>query len=66
MKIRGGKGSIPKSEGGGGPLFLAMKFTSLFLSLGKIQIFIPKSTKGGGTAGLGIIPKKQCFPNALM
>ena len=48
MKIRGGKGSIPKSEGGGGPLFLAMKFTSLFLSLGKIQIFIPKSTEGGG------------------
>ena len=47
MKIRVGKGSIPKS-GGGGPLFLAMKFTSLFLFFGKIQFFIPKSTEGGG------------------
>ena len=46
------------------PLFLAIKFTFsfLFLNLGKIQIFIPKSTEGGGgSAGLGIIPKKQFF-----
>ena len=44
------------------PLFLAMKFTFLFLNLGKIQIFIPKSTEGGGgPAGSGIIPKKELF-----
>ena len=30
------------------PLFLAMKFTFLFLNLGKIQILIPKSIEGGG------------------
>ena len=35
-----------------------MKFTFLFLNLGKIQIFIPKSTEEGGSAGLGIVPKK--------
>ena len=29
-------------------LFLAMKFTFLFLNLAKIQIFIPKSAHGGG------------------
>ena len=31
------------------PLFLAMKFTFLFLNLAKIHIFIPKCTKGGST-----------------
>ena len=30
------------------PLFLALKFTFLFLKLAKIQIFIPKSAYGGG------------------
>ena len=40
---------------------MAMKFTFLFLNLGKIQIFVPKSAEGGGSAGLGIIPKKQFF-----
>ena len=41
---------------------MAMKLTFLFLNLGKIQIFIPKSTEGGeGGAGLGIIPKKTDF-----
>ena len=30
------------------PLFLAMKFTFLFLNLGKIQFFTPKGTGGGG------------------
>ena len=65
-------GIIPKKGGGGvgipklyvkfwWPLFLAMKFTFSFLNLGKIQIFIPKSTKGGGSAGLGSIPKKTVF-----
>ena len=29
------------------PLFLAMKFTFLFLNLAKIHIFIPKSAYGG-------------------
>ena len=43
-----------------------MKFTFLFLNLGKIQIFIPKSACGGGeSAGLGIIPKKQFFSASL-
>ena len=43
------------------PLFLAMKFTFLFLNLAKIHIFIPKCTEGGGSTGLGTIPKKQYF-----
>ena len=30
------------------PLFLAMKFTFLFLNSAKIQIVIPKSTEGEG------------------
>ena len=39
-----------------------MEFTFLFLNLDKIQIFIPKSTKGEvGSADLGIIPKKTFF-----
>ena len=67
-------GTIPKyGRGGVGipklyvkfwwPLFLALKFTFLFLNLAKIQIFIPKSAYGGGggSAGLGIIPKKKQF-----
>ena len=41
-------------------LNLALKFTFLFLNLAKIQIFIPKSAYGGGTS-LGIIPKKKQF-----
>ena len=45
------------------PLFLAIKFTFLFLNLAKIHIFIPKCTKGGdgGSSGLGNIPKKKQF-----
>ena len=38
------------------PLFLAIKFTFLFLNLGKIQIFIPKSTEGGWG-----LPVKELF-----
>ena len=30
------------------PIFLPIKFTSLFLTLAKIHIFIPKSAYGGG------------------
>ena len=46
-------------------LFLAIKFTFLFLNLAKIQIFIRKSIEGVST-GLGNIPKKkhiflECF-----
>ena len=43
------------------PLFLAMKFTFLFLNLAKIHIFIPKCIEGGwgGSTGLGNIPKKN-------
>ena len=40
---------------------MAMKFTFSFLNLGKIQIFIPKSKEGGGSTGLGMIPKKKQF-----
>ena len=45
------------------PLFLAMKFTFLFLNLAKIHIFIPKCTEGGwgGSTGLGNIPKNTIF-----
>ena len=45
------------------PLFLAMKFTFLFLNLAKIHIFIPKCTEAGwgGSTGLGNIPKKKYF-----
>ena len=43
------------------PLFLALKFTFLFLNVAKIHIFIPKSAHGGGATGLGIIPKKRLF-----
>ena len=45
-------------------LFLAKRFTFLFLNLAKIHIFIPKSAYGGGgggSANLGVIPKKQFF-----
>ena len=47
---------------------MAMKFTSLFLNLAKIHIFIPKSAYGGegGSAGLGIIPKKNSFFSASL
>ena len=49
------------------PLFLALKFTFLFLNLAKIQIFIPKSAYGGrGSAGSGIIPKKNSFFTASL
>ena len=44
------------------PLFLAMKFSFLYLNLAKILNFIPKCTKGGGegaTNGLGNITKKN-------
>ena len=50
------------------PLFLAMTFTFLFLNLGKVQIFIPKSTKGEGGPPVKelFLTKKtvffQCFP----
>ena len=44
------------------PLFLAMKFTFLFLNLAKIHIFIPNSTRGGST-GLGNIPKNTNYNN---
>ena len=38
---------------------MALKFTFLFLNLAKVHIFSPKCTKeGGGSTGLGIIPKK--------
>ena len=52
-------------------MFLAIKLTTLFLNLAKIQIFIPKSAYGGGgPPGLGIIPKKkhffECFPYLLL
>ena len=43
---------------------MALIFTSLFLKLAKIQIFIPKSAYGrgeGGSGGLGNIPKKTVF-----
>ena len=43
------------------PLFLALKFTFLFLNLAKIHFFIPKSAYGGVTPGLGYIPKKHFF-----
>ena len=46
------------------PLFLAMKFTFLFLNLAKIHIIIPKCTEEGGrggSTGLGNIPKKTLF-----
>ena len=33
------------------PLFLAMKFTFLFLNLAKIHIFIPKCTEEGVGGG---------------
>ena len=50
------------------PLFLAIKFTFLFLNLAKIQIFIPKSAYGGGggSTGLGIIPRKKHFFTAFL
>ena len=61
-------GIIPKKGGGVGipklyvkfwwPLFLAMRFTFLFLNLAKIHIFIPKSAYGGST-GLGNIKKNS-------
>ena len=50
-------GIIPKQGGVGiprlyvkfwWPLFLAIRFTFLFLNLAKIHIFIPKSAKVGG------------------
>ena len=47
---------------------MAMKFTFLFLNLGKIQILYLKVPEGGGglgSAGLGIIPKKQFFSASL-
>ena len=48
-------------------IVLTIKFTFLFLNLCKIQIFIPKSTEGeGGSAGLGIIPKKSVFLSASL
>ena len=43
------------------PLFLALKFTFLFLNVAKIQILFLKVPMGGGSAGLGIIPKKKQF-----
>ena len=47
-------------------MVLALKFTFLFLNLAKIHIFIPICTEeGGGSTGLGNIPKKHffdCFP----
>ena len=33
---------------------------------GQNQIFIPKRTEGGGSAGLRIIPKKNIFFNASL
>ena len=36
------------------------QFTVLFLNLAKFHIFIPKRAYGG-SAGLGIIPKKNIF-----
>ena len=51
------------------PLFLALKFTFLFITLAKIHIFIPKCIKEGGSTGLGNIPKKTffyCFSNVLL
>ena len=42
------------------PLFLAIKFTFLFLNLAEIHISIPKCNEGGGgSTGLGNIPKKK-------
>ena len=38
------------------PLFLAMKFTFLFLNLGKIKIYIPTSTEG-----VGGLPVEELF-----
>ena len=45
------------------PLFLALKFTFLFLKLAEIQIFIPQSACGGGVRRFRfrIIPKKTFF-----
>ena len=44
-----------------------MKFTFLFLNLGKIQILYLKVPRGaGGSAGLGIIPKKKVFFSASL
>ena len=46
---------------------MAIKFTFLSLNLAKIQIFIPKrSYGGGGSTGLGIIPKKKSFFTASL
>ena len=46
---------------------MVMKVTFLFLNLAKIHIFIPKSAYGGGgSAGLGIIPKKDSFFSAFL
>ena len=37
-----------------------MELTFLFLNLAKI-LFIPKSTEGGGSSGVGNIPKKKNY-----
>ena len=50
------------------PLFLAIKFTFLFLDLAKIQFFLFLKVPMGGSTGLGIIPKKTvfyCFPEVV-
>ena len=39
-------------------LFLAMKFTFLFLNLAKIHIFIPKCAEGRGLGNIPILKKK--------
>ena len=48
------------------PLFLALKFTFLFITLAKIHIFIPKCIKEGGSTGLVNIPKKTFFTASPM
>ena len=56
MLKRGGGGSPKLNVKFWWPLFLAKKFTFLFLNLAKIHKFIPICAEGGST-GLGHIPK---------
>ena len=42
------------------PLFLAMKFTYLFLNLTKIYIFHPKSAYWEGGGGVVVVDEELC------
>ena len=49
------------------PLFLAIKFTFLFLNLAKIQIFIPKNAFGGvGLTVQELLLKNSFFSASLI